>query len=79
MERNTTTTTNNGESKMLKWTKIVDFRDDAIVTTDGRPRYRLVINDDMGDVTEDEASRVALPNGELPEHVWSSGGRWLAE
>jgi len=65
-----------GSEKMTKWTKIEDVRDDAII---GGERYELVVDDDMGDVTEDEASRVALPSGELPEHVWSYGGRWLAE
>lgn len=64
--------------KKNKWRKIEDFRDDAIVSING-PRYELIIADDMGDVTEDEARRVALPGGQLPNHVWMSGGRWLAE
>lgn len=64
---------------MKKWTKIEDFRDDVIIGSQGGERYELVIDDELGDVDETEAEQTPLPSGELPSHVWSSGGRWLAE
>jgi hypothetical protein len=58
-----------------KWSKIIDFRDDAILTPNGRARYELLIDDNYGDVEEHELP--ALPKG--ADHAWQYGGRWLCE
>jgi len=53
------------------WTKINDFRDDAVVQG---PTWELILDEDEDEVIfEDEL--LSLPEEAIV--VWQSGGRWL--
>ena len=51
------------------WTRVNDFRDDAVVQG---PTWELILNEDEV-LFEDELP--SLPPGAMV--VWQSGGRWL--
>lgn len=62
----------------MKWERITDFRDDAIVSS---PRWELVV-----DECEDEEAMLDIEEHELPSppagaigHAWKYGFRWLCE